>query len=77
MSHPAESRPEVAAGAQPIASGGDGAPTVYRAQDVTYHSPLSYPPHERCVEVRWAGREGMSLLVAATVGASARCHACV
>jgi hypothetical protein len=27
---------------------------VYRAADVSYVAPVSYPPHERCVEVSGA-----------------------
>lgn len=50
----AESRPEVSAGAVPVAVGGGGsrAAAVYRGEDVAYHSPVNYPPHERNVEVR-------------------------
>ena len=42
---PAESAPQVAAGAKPSARGS------YAAADVSYATPVSYPPHERCVEV--------------------------
>jgi glutamate N-acetyltransferase/amino-acid N-acetyltransferase len=35
----------VAAGAKPTARGS------YAAADVSYATPVSYPPHERCVEV--------------------------
>lgn len=30
--------------------GTDSTGTSYHAQDVSYHSPISYPPHERMVE---------------------------
>ena len=45
LSLPAESAPQVAAGAKPTARGS------YAAADVSYATPVSYPPHERCVEV--------------------------
>ena len=47
---PAESAPQVAAGAKPRATAGSAAAT-YAASEVSYATPVSFPPHERCVEV--------------------------
>lgn len=52
LSFPAESRPEVAANAKPARAASDGSGAAYRAEDVSYHPPVAYPPHERNVEVR-------------------------
>ena len=47
---PAESAPQVAAGAVARATPGSAAAT-YGAADVSFATPVSFPPHERCVEV--------------------------
>ena len=56
-----ESAPLLAAGAQPRAR--KGAAASYAAADVSYATPVSFPPHERCVEV------GVDLGVAGGAGA--------
>ena len=48
------SRPTLAAGAkgQPLAGGSGGAGGyAYRAEDVSFATPVNFPPHERCVEI--------------------------
>jgi glutamate N-acetyltransferase/amino-acid N-acetyltransferase len=47
-----QSRPQVAAGAAPVpGSNAPGVPYALRAEDVSFVTPVSFPPHERCVEI--------------------------
>ena len=47
----AESKPAVAAGAVPTPSTDGSSSSLYRAEEVAYHAPVSWPAHERAVEI--------------------------
>jgi len=48
---------------------------TYAASDVSYATPISYPPHERCVEVGVnLGVSDMSLAVSTTILGSDLTH---
>lgn len=61
-----ESQPHIDGKAKPV-SGSIGAAEGYalRAEDVAYHTPISYPPHERMVEINvdlGLGKSSMTVL---------------